>query len=263
MPSLALDNGSTAPSGGPAVWLARRLDESALGDIARGLNHAERRRLGTIRMKADRERFLTGRALARYGLCQASGNFADPASWRFVIGANGKPVVEAPRRDMHFSIAHAGDAIVVAVDPHRQVGVDVERLDIASGAEVVADVLSPGDSRKLGNCPPAKRGREFLKLWTIKEAYAKRSGEGVGMDFAGLDVEWLPDRPDQRIVTATCVIDVRTVVTSFGVYSVAVASESLRDAPLLINFANLTTKMHELQKNCTYNVSSASMGMRP
>ena len=204
----------------PLVWLAPRLDESCLISASDLLCESERARCRGLRRRPDRERFLTGRLLARQALSCASGDIWPVTAWTFGAGLNGKPHVAAPDCNLKISIAHSADMVVVAVSPFHDVGIDIERMDVA--ARIEPSVLSDRERRVLAGCRDA--GGEFIKLWTMKEAYAKCTGEGVGMDFAALDLNWIPDRGEQCMELDDCTLSCRTVATSRGAYSVALAS---------------------------------------
>lgn len=214
------------------VWLASR-PEDGHESVLPYLDDAERARYGAIRREKDRARFAIGRALTKHALSRTIRG-TDPQRWSFEAQPNGKPRVVSSPTHVEFNIAHAGDVIVAAVDTVHPVGIDVERLDDPIQIEPIQDVLSDRDRRKLKACAPEERAYEFRRLWTIKEAYAKRSGNGVGTDFAALDFDWQPRKSAQRIPTDSGVIETRTIDTPTGVYGIAVASESLSDGVLSI-----------------------------
>jgi 4'-phosphopantetheinyl transferase len=201
------------------VWLAPRLDESHAAS-ADFLDDADRARCSELKRKPDRERFLTGRILARQALSHASGEIWPVTAWRFGVGANGKPYVEGPDPNLQINISHSADMVAVAVSRFGDVGIDIEHMDVAPRIE--PSVLSDRERSVLGGCRDA--GAEFLKLWTMKEACAKRTGEGVGMDFAAFDLNWVPDLGEQRIELDDCLLDCRVIATPQGNYSVALAS---------------------------------------
>jgi|LNFM01.1.fsa_nt_gb phosphopantetheinyl transferase len=210
---------ASALPAGPQVWLAPRLDESRLAMMAGLTRDDEHARCNDLKRISDRERFLTGRLLARQALSHASGETWPCTAWSLIPGPNGKPYVAAPDGNLQISIAHSADMVAVAVSPFHDVGIDVERMDGA--ARIEPSVLSDRERRVLAGCRDASA--EFIRLWTMKEAYAKRTGAGVGMDFAALDLDWVPDRIEQRIELGDCTLDCRTVATSRGTYSVALA----------------------------------------
>ncbi|WP_063794521.1 4'-phosphopantetheinyl transferase superfamily protein [Kitasatospora sp. MBT63] len=86
--------------------------------------------------------------------------------------------------DFNLSHAHGYNAIVVARG--RRVGVDVERFDRVGGRalEGIAESFTPGERRQLAGLPAGGvRDRAVLRLWTLKEAYSKARGLGLGLPF--------------------------------------------------------------------------------
>jgi 4'-phosphopantetheinyl transferase len=66
-----------------------------------------------------------------------------------------------------------------------EIGVDVERIRPLAGAEdIVARYFSPRERRAFAAVPGPERPRAFLGAWTLKEAYLKAAGDGLGR---GLD----------------------------------------------------------------------------
>jgi 4'-phosphopantetheinyl transferase len=86
---------------------------------------------------------------------------------------------------------------VVAVARDRRVGVDVERLDRISPNcfAGIAESFAPEERRWLSTRPagPA-HSRAVLRLWTLKEAYAKARGLGLGLPFDSFGFVLAADR---------------------------------------------------------------------
>lgn len=111
-----------------------------------------------------------GRALLLRGL-EIAG-FAG-AERRVVLSPSGKPTIPGGPA---FSISHAGNAAVCAVDAG-PVGIDIEPVtDIPEG---LLDSLAPSERAYV----LARQGEEalrFFRLWTMKESIVKARGEGLG-----------------------------------------------------------------------------------
>ncbi len=77
--------------------------------------------------------------------------------------------------DVHFNVSHSGNMVVCAIDKN-PVGIDVEKIreykfSVAKRVCSAEEILFIEQSEN-----PAK---EFIKIWTMKEAYAKFSGTGL------------------------------------------------------------------------------------
>ena len=192
------------PDGTADVWWARR--RAASDRLAGLLDETERRRWAAYRRPEDRERFLTGCALAKAVLARYTGQ--RPAEVRFdrTCGQcgepHGKPVIEGSA--VEHSVAHSGDLVAVAV-AGAPVGVDVEQLDGRprppggdGDPEALARlVLSAAEQATLAAVPPG-RARAFLVAWTRKEAVTKATGDGLRAAFS--DVVVAADAGPPRLV---------------------------------------------------------------
>jgi 4'-phosphopantetheinyl transferase len=163
------------------------------------LSADERSRAARFRFDVDREHFVVARGtlrmlLGRYLAC-------DPASLRFWYGANGKPAL-ADERDslpLHFNLSHAGGVGVVGFAVGRRLGIDIEQVRSIPEADAIARrVFSPRERASLAALPREERLIAFFQCWTLKEALAKATGNGLSMPLEQLDV-WA-ERP-LRVVT--------------------------------------------------------------
>jgi 4'-phosphopantetheinyl transferase len=177
-----------------AVWVARVPSHSALSaaDLAL-LDEEDLERCRRLRRTHERARFIAGRALLRRVLAAMSG---DPAhGFRFVYGSSDKPRLEDGASGLEFSLAHAGGAVAVALARGFPVGVDIEPV-VALEPGDIAVALSADERADLEGLAPAQRGSAALRLWTLKEAWSKLAGRGVDLDFAGIEIAQLEERPD-------------------------------------------------------------------
>lgn len=95
--------------------------------------------------------------------------------------AFGRPYVEAPGWRGDFNLAHSDGMAVCALLPAGRVGVDVERIRHID-AETALCCLADAEWR-LWNAQPDDRSRQelFHRYWTLKEAYIKLQGMGMGV----------------------------------------------------------------------------------
>ncbi|WP_430625855.1 4'-phosphopantetheinyl transferase family protein [Streptomyces sp. NBC_01264] len=174
-------------SPGPGLWAAR---VSLYADRAREsegmLDDAERARLQGLRRAGDRDQYRVAHVVLRQLLGERLG--VDPARVRFFRercpgcgGPHGRPaVVGVP---LHFSLSHAGDAVLMAF-ADGPVGVDVERRPApavaAQVASELAEVLHPAERAELSALPAGERPAAVARCWSRKEAYLKGVGIGLG-----------------------------------------------------------------------------------
>jgi 4'-phosphopantetheinyl transferase len=139
-----------------------------------------------IRRPAGRRAYLVARALVR---CALSAHAAiPPRAWRFVRTPGGKPAVDTPVLHLRFSLTHTA-GLVACLGPPVAAGAHAESrrrpLDVMALAR---RYLSAVEVRDLADFPRAYRKERFLQLWTLKEAYLKARGLGLGGGLGALTV---------------------------------------------------------------------------
>lgn len=164
------------------VWLLRA--EDAVGErspeaLARHLSPDEIARAHRFRFDADRDRYVLGRGLTRTLLSRYAAT--PPGRIRFAAGDHGRPFLADADRGpgLDFNLSHTDGLVAVAIARGLRIGVDVESMDTAPPDPLSwRNVLSEAERRALGQEPEGGRGRSFLEIWTLKEAYVKARGEG-------------------------------------------------------------------------------------
>lgn len=130
------------------------------------------------------------RHIARAALRTLIGHYLDrdPAGLRFRRGDHGKPRLAG--HELAFNLSHSDDLMLVALAAHREIGIDIDRLDrLGDDWRGVARLsLSVAEHAALSSFPPAERGREAMRLWIRKEAYTKARGGGYAHGFPAVTV---------------------------------------------------------------------------
>src|SRR5688572_17265206 len=188
--TIAVTASSSCPSAGEVRVYHARPDDvwTSPGARARAfawLTPAERARHDRYRHDADRDMFLLGRAMAR-GLVGAALGVA-PTDWPWRDGTRGRPEVDAAACALSFNLAHSGGVVVCALTRDAEVGVDVEdRARAALDPQLVARYCSPAERATIDASGDAGWQDQFLKHWTLKEAYLKARGLGIALPLADL-----------------------------------------------------------------------------
>ena len=149
------------------------------------LDCEERRRAEQYLKDVDRRTFIVTRAALRCTLASIAG--VEPATFRFGIGAWGKPFIAAPasHATLQFSVAHSGSIGLIAVAPLRRIGIDVEQRRRVDDCHPIAkEVLGDELAASLERLDENARDQAFLRCWTVGEAFAKATGLGLA-GFAG------------------------------------------------------------------------------
>jgi 4'-phosphopantetheinyl transferase len=183
--------------GGLAVWwLATGAAQPS--DMQRWLSMlvcAERERAARFWIEADRRQFVAAHALLRAMLAYY---FDVPGlAWRFLVDANGKPRVDpnVGPHEIQFNLSHTRGLVAVALATRGAIGVDVEEIDEAKADLGIAEAyFAPSEVELLQRAPSSERARCFFRLWTLKEAYIKATGEGLSAPLSSFAFTFEPIR---------------------------------------------------------------------
>ena len=145
-------------------------------DVAPYLGFASSERQAAVarfRFASDKNRSLWAELFARWRLAEATG--LSPAEIEISHDEKGKPFCK--NHALSVSLSHSGAYIAVAVG-QSAVGVDVERKRKFS-LSVSRRWFRPKEHEFLTSLPEEERSRAFFRLWTLKEAALKYTGEGL------------------------------------------------------------------------------------
>lgn len=114
--------------------------------------------------------------------------------------AKGKPYIFSIE-PLKFNISHS-ENIITCVISKREVGVDIER-DREMTKATIARVFTENERKTIVN------ESDYIRLWTMKEAYAKLTGEGISDVISGLEVVFETGIPhveklNQNIIKTSC-----------------------------------------------------------
>lgn len=165
-------------------------DEKLCDEGLRFLPESRRNAVSRRKQPQARAESLFGELIVRREICRRFGREAALSEFR--IGEYGKPYLSGDE-SFGFSISHSSGTVLAAVSDGN-VGADIERCDRRSD-RLMAKCCTPDEREYLGTVPD--KGREFIRLWTRKEALSKLDGRGIAMGFGTVSV-----LNDRRIFTA-------------------------------------------------------------
>lgn len=88
--------------------------------------------------------------------------------------------------DIHFNLSHSQDMVACVVS-RQPVGIDIEKIR-RYNAKVADRILSEKEWDFLQSSK--QKDKDFIRFWTLKEAYGKYTGKGLGTDFRKLQFRW-------------------------------------------------------------------------
>jgi 4'-phosphopantetheinyl transferase len=180
------------------IWCARLPDEGnfELFHSYRGiLTPEETERYGRFAFEKDRRQFLLTRALERDVLSRYLG--VEPAALVFTRNEYGKPAIAEPIGcPLTFSLSHTKGLSVCCVAFEQMIGVDVENLQRTNSHQDIAKrFFSNSEAAFLERIDEAQKPMEFLRLWTLKEAFVKARGLGLSIPLNSFEIGTFPDQP--------------------------------------------------------------------
>lgn len=165
-------------------------DENLCDEGLRFLPESRRNTVSRRKQPQARAESLFGELIVRREICRRFGREAALSEFR--IGEYGKPYLSGDE-SFGFSISHSSGTVLAAVSDGN-VGADIERCDRRSD-RLMTKCCTPDEREYLEKS--SDKGREFMRLWTRKEALSKLDGRGIAMGFGTVSV-----LNDERIFTA-------------------------------------------------------------
>ena len=154
------------------------LDSSDLTSAFEKMSDERKKETLALVSESKRKQKIAADMLCRQMLAKVSG--VNPENIIFGKASNGKPY--ARNSDFRFSISHCGNLVICAVSKN-EIGIDVEKIrDIRlKAAEKFA---SRNELEYIGN-----NLERFFEIWTLKEAFFKCKGTGLGADIKNVSFE--------------------------------------------------------------------------
>jgi len=135
------------------------------------------------------QRFLAAHAQLRWILSRYLGR--DPAEIVFAYTAWGKPwLPHCP--DLHFNLSHSLNRGLLALRWGSPVGVDIEWHRPCPVRRLAQRWFTPAEVAWLARRDPQEQVAAFFRLWTLREAWGKYGGRGIG---AWRDLQIDPEIP--------------------------------------------------------------------
>ncbi|MFC4057217.1 4'-phosphopantetheinyl transferase family protein [Planomonospora corallina] len=209
------------------------------------LTSAELRRALTYRRDEDRRRNLAGCWLLRTAVSAhlgiEPGEVEVNRTCHYCGKPHGKPRIVNAGSDVHVSLSHSGDRVVVALTLAGKVGVDVEAVLNDQIRQLAEFTLSPEELRALRALPEDQQHSAFTQYWAWKEAVLKMTGHGlrIAPKKLGISASWgNPRLVSWPLDTPADEVQLRTLDVGAG-FAGAVAVMS-GTGPLVIRQADIT-----------------------
>jgi 4'-phosphopantetheinyl transferase len=163
------------------IWLISLVNKNEQMSLFENILSAEEKLKIKLMHNEDRK---TQYIYCRVALRTIISNYLDilPQEINIVCGRSGKPTLSLinNKKNIYFNMAHSKNLAICALSKKRFVGVDMEyiysKLDILAIAKFF---FSSKEYALLNTFKPERQQEIFFKMWTLKEAFAKASAEGL------------------------------------------------------------------------------------
>lgn len=173
-------------------WMdVRQTPDAALSRWLALLDAEEQARAARFHFPVDRCQYIAAHCLVRTLLSSFTG--VPPETLRFRRDIRGgRPELDGDT-GWRFSLSHTRSLVACAVSKADAVGIDVESLDrSAAGLEIAQSCFTPAEVALV-----QQLGQEgFLRLWTLKEAFVKATGDGLSRPLDSFSFSLDPIRVD-------------------------------------------------------------------
>ena len=125
---------------------------------------------------------LLGRAALRALLARETGG----VDWQVLRAPSGKPYILTPSGmpGPSVSVSHTGTTVAVAVAQTGALGIDIEQHRSRDFGALAAQAFGPAQQAAVA----ASGADAFYRIWTLREAMAKATGEGLALAANGRDL---------------------------------------------------------------------------
>jgi 4'-phosphopantetheinyl transferase len=165
------------------IWSVRYSDlRSDFSFVSEFLSKRERDKSSRFSDPADSRRYVLRHGMMRYILGEYTGS--EPELLPLVEDMNGKPGLDPKSefREFSFSLSHTNQIVSLGVMKNYRIGIDIVKTDPGYPIYEICDYLfTSAEKEFMRGIEPAQRNQMFFRIWALKEAIVKATGEGIRM----------------------------------------------------------------------------------
>jgi 4'-phosphopantetheinyl transferase len=153
------------------------------------LSDDERSRADRYKREHLRRNFIAARGNLREILARSLN--CEPQELNFGYSDRGKPFLKKPQNSdgLFFNLAHSQDLAIYALCSDREVGIDLEYINLQCDVERIAKrYFLPSEQKFISSFCDRQKYLAFYQIWTLKEAYGKATGQGIANILDVVDV---------------------------------------------------------------------------
>ena len=164
------------------------------------LTEEEAAKVMRYKFRADQKRGLISRLLQRRGCCEAMGvKYSEVVIQRTKGGkpfmSNKPTAASTSAPNWNYNVSHEGDYVAYAAEPTAVCGIDVAAPEVVRSTKkprpmeeqlkLMDRSFTAAELKVIRSAAPdeAKMEAFFRRFWSLKEAYTKGRGDGLGYEF--------------------------------------------------------------------------------
>lgn len=162
------------------------ISSEKIAELSNNLSLDEIARANHFKFEEHKNHFIAARGFLR----QIISNYLQILSNEIVFNYSdrGKPSIQ--NDNLQFNISHSQDLALYAFCHNHLIGVDLEYLrDDVEYDKIAQRFFTPAESEFISKLSLAKQKQTFFHFWTIKEAYLKATGEGLGGGLETVEID--------------------------------------------------------------------------
>ncbi|NLL39166.1 MAG: 4'-phosphopantetheinyl transferase superfamily protein [Clostridiales bacterium] len=153
--------------------LSSEIDTDLFSNLLGFVSHEKKRKILRLRFDIDKKLSLYSEVLVRCLACRTLN--IENSHIMFMRRETGKPFLKG-YPEFHYNISHTKNALAVGISKE-PVGVDIERIRQAD-LRIARRFFSEDEILWIEGTE-TERDRRFFSVWTKKEAWLKRLGQGI------------------------------------------------------------------------------------
>lgn len=161
-----------------ALDLGKLKDPKDYPEIYESLPEYRKKKIESFRnQNGRRESF--GAGVLLHKVCRRHGRSDQEIS----EGEHGKPQIDG----FYFNLSHSGNMVLCAVSEN-PVGCDIEKIEKPT-LRIAKRFFTENENTYLEKFEENQKAEEFFRLWTMKEAYVKMTGEGLTSSLKEFEIQ--------------------------------------------------------------------------
>lgn len=170
------------------LWLANlNISSQDIARLTNTLSTDEIARANGFRFDRHKNRFIAARGYLRQILSSYLQKSSEEITFEY--SDRGKP--KLLNTNLQFNVSHSQDIALYGFTNHNLIGIDIEYLrSNVECAKIAKRFFNEREYQIINNLSPEKQAQAFFQFWTIKEAYLKATGEGLGGGLETVEIEF-------------------------------------------------------------------------